>query len=80
MHRIPVVRFLPEVQIRSAEFLCLTQEEIPTRLKIQMQPLHQRQSLRAGKLGQHIHAEDAVKSPDVDWLRQVHGVEGDQAA
>src|SRR5437868_11320964 len=29
---------------------------------------------------QDVHAEDAIEAPDIDWLRQVHGVERHQAA
>ena len=75
MDGVSVVGFLAEVQIRRAQLLSLTQEQISTRLKIKMQSFHQCDPLCAGKLGQYIHAEDAIESSDIDRLGQIHRVE-----
>ena len=60
--------FRAEVQVRGRELFCLAQEKIASRLKIQMQPLQHSESLHAREMRQHVHAEDAIKAPDVCLL------------
>src|SRR5271165_3597883 len=45
-----------------------------------MQALDERGALGAREVGQHVHAKDAVKAANIDWLGQVHGSESDQTA
>ena len=69
-----------EVQVWGTELFGLAKEKISAGFEIEMQALHERGALSAGKVRQHVHTEDAVEAADIDGLGQVHGVEGDQAA
>src|SRR5579864_7917178 len=80
MHRVSVVALLPEVQVGSAELFGLAEKEISAGFEIEVQSLHQRGALGAGKLRQDVHAEDAVEAANINRLGQIHRVERDQAA
>src|SRR2546421_85169 len=69
-----------KIQIGRAQLFGLAEEQISARFEVKMQALEQRVALPAGKMRQHVHAEDAVETPDVDGADQVHGIERDQAA
>ena len=80
MEGVSVVGFGAEVEIRGRKLFGLTQEKVSAGLEVKVQAFEQRDTLRAGKMRQNVHAEDAVEASDVDGLGQAHGVEGDQAA
>src|ERR1700733_9194944 len=77
---VSVEGFRAKVQVGGAELLGLAEEKISAGLEIKMQPLQKRRALRAREMRQHVHAEDAVETADIDRLGQVHGIECDQAA
>src|SRR6266496_1672887 len=80
MEGIPVEGFRAEVEIGGAELFGLTEEQISAGFQIEMQSLHQRGPLGAREVGQYVHAENAVKAPNVDRLGQIHGIESDQTS
>src|SRR6266496_128710 len=77
---VPVIGFGAEVQVGRAQLFGLTQEEISAWFQVEMQTLHQCDTLCPRELRQHVHTKDAIEPADVHRLGQVHGVERDQAA
>ena len=80
MEGVAVESFRAEVQVGGREFFGLAEEKVSAGFEIKMQALDERGALGAREVGQHVHAEDAVETANVDRLGQVHGSKGDQAA
>ena len=66
MESVTVESFRAEVQVGGAQFFCLAQEKVSAGLKVEVQPLEQSGTLRAGQGRKQVHTEDAVEAPDVN--------------
>src|SRR6202007_3366171 len=58
----------------------VTQQQIAAGFQIKMQTLGQRHTLSAGEMRQHIHAEDAIETPQISGAHEVHLGESNEIA
>src|SRR4029077_2600361 len=75
-----LVGFGLEGHIRGRQFLAVAQQQIAAGFQIKMQTLSQSHPLSAGEMGEDIHAEDAIETPQIGGAHQVHLREGDEIA
>jgi len=74
------VGFGLEGEIGCGKFFAVAQHKVASGFEVQVQALGERDSLRGGKLGEDVHAKDAIEASQVSWASEIHLRKGDEVA